>query len=1482
MKMQRSGINPYSIKKYWKDLQPPDIQQLKYSKRKFYDHSFPPTKNSLISKNQYGEFVDKARGPSQLRDFEEDIPGGVDTIIWKRVTEVLPKWEVFEGKIEFNDVQQGSLGDCYFLSSITALTEYPYLIREKFRTTTFNEEGYYEMIFFIDGEWQVIFLDDYFPYDPKKKNFAFATPHNNELWAMLLEKAWAKLNGGYSNIIGGIVSEPISSLTGFPTEYLSHKNLEEDEIYKKIEEGDKEGTIMSSASKGSEEVEERGLVQAHAYTLISAKKWEERNIFLLKLRNPWGEGEWNGKWSDDSPCWTDEYKKYFEFQKRNDGIFWIDISDYVNNFDATYICYILYGAIVKNFYFEYQTYFQKPVIFNMKVYEKSKMSVSVLFKCWRFNRDIADLSHPFSLIVCKYDNYRRIEKLWGKWGCKDDLNIIEDFEPGFYVIWLYLANKGNNDPNFRYTVQVSSLSSYDIEFLGLDHNFLLIQYLLLENYKKTGETNLESSKDYFIGSDRDLSKIGLSNLLLYNKTGKEIEVMASGKVVSNVQLLPPYEGLKNIKITLPAYESVAIVAIRLTNNSVNFSYGFQLALSGNESKNNNPDKWKETHGEKFANLLKFNIINNNPETMGLRTGEYRYVRKRKALMPRFDASQFLGKTILKMSMQNPDQITLESLKHYFPREMELLMKKFPGNFNDPNKKWTCITSGDGKYVGQISLTTGNLDGKGIFIWNNGEKYIGNWKEGNMNGEGVLFDKNNKLIFDGNYYNNKRYGPGKLIIKDKEYYEGEFFDDKMEGKGAYHYENGDVWEGHFKNNLKNGVGVMNYHNSKDVFLYEFENDNYMGSTQLNPQEKAYVLNLQQEERKKMLENEKLLLARKQSQYIEELKKKNKESNSNQSGLNKYTNNLYLQKSMIGFGIKVTQMHQEVKETPEEKKHRIFLEKSELYKRKEPFMMEKFFDLRPLDYEEELHFIEQKNSKYLGGMVKKKDGSNNLVMQGRGVLYDGKFYYVGYWDNNKPNGFFYRYNNDKVLNFRGFFLNDFTIDPSKKAKVFFKNGERYDGYFSGNKMNGFGTYYFPSGNSFTGYFTDGKFNGTGKYFYDNGLITEMITYKNNEVVSKSKKMREDLRDPNSYNFFNQIKQAYPGAIEHILELPPLRNCKGDLYWIKHVFSNNDIYIGQINSDNQLEGRCCMIYVNSPITYFVGYIRDKEFFGEGSYYNNKWERIYEGTFEHNLKTGFGILWRDDGSTYAGEFINDQPNGKGVLYFQNESRFEGNFVNGFQNDKGYLISGDYMTKQEIVYNNGNVIEQGEIIDYRKGRYKKQFQDDFYEFERKCKERGYDKFMNLMMNIKPTKDTYVLTKGIKEEVSGIYIGEMNSVGFKYGRGVFIDNFTNTFYVGYFVNNEKLGKGVNYYSNGKQQYVGQFRRNKPCGKGEFRYKNGEVLQGVFNSVGEGEGVFTFDDGAYWRGNFYAWTLNGKGTYYTKEGYCLGPKPYEFNKPIEEN
>ena len=129
----------------------------------------------------------------------------------------LQKWEVFENKIEIRDIIQRNIGDCYFLSALSDLTRYQYIIVEKIRTQKFNEKGYYEMILFIDREWQVILIDDYFPYDPVQRKFVGERPHWKELWALLLEKDWIKVNRGYTNISCEIFSEEILSLTGFPT-----------------------------------------------------------------------------------------------------------------------------------------------------------------------------------------------------------------------------------------------------------------------------------------------------------------------------------------------------------------------------------------------------------------------------------------------------------------------------------------------------------------------------------------------------------------------------------------------------------------------------------------------------------------------------------------------------------------------------------------------------------------------------------------------------------------------------------------------------------------------------------------------------------------------------------------------------------------------------------------------------------------------------------------------------------------------------------------------------------------------------------------------------------------------------------------------------------------------------------------------------------------------------------------------------------------
>jgi calpain-15 len=49
-----------------------------------------------------------------------------------------------------------------------------------------------------------VIVDDYFPVNQRGEPI-FAKPSGNrEIWVMILEKCWAKLNGSYADIEGGL------------------------------------------------------------------------------------------------------------------------------------------------------------------------------------------------------------------------------------------------------------------------------------------------------------------------------------------------------------------------------------------------------------------------------------------------------------------------------------------------------------------------------------------------------------------------------------------------------------------------------------------------------------------------------------------------------------------------------------------------------------------------------------------------------------------------------------------------------------------------------------------------------------------------------------------------------------------------------------------------------------------------------------------------------------------------------------------------------------------------------------------------------------------------------------------------------------------------------------------------------------------------------------------------------------------------------
>jgi calpain-15 len=135
---------------------------------------------------------------------------------------------VFYETIEPNDVRPGVLGNEWFLSAVALLAERPALIERLFITKEINSAGIYKLRLCKNGEWSTVTVDDYFPCYPEGEPL-FAKCHGNELWVMLLEKAFAKLHGNYYLLRGGYVHEALIDLTGCPCvsydiedEYVQH------------------------------------------------------------------------------------------------------------------------------------------------------------------------------------------------------------------------------------------------------------------------------------------------------------------------------------------------------------------------------------------------------------------------------------------------------------------------------------------------------------------------------------------------------------------------------------------------------------------------------------------------------------------------------------------------------------------------------------------------------------------------------------------------------------------------------------------------------------------------------------------------------------------------------------------------------------------------------------------------------------------------------------------------------------------------------------------------------------------------------------------------------------------------------------------------------------------------------------------------------------------------------------------------------------
>jgi len=246
-------------------------------------------KKNLCPINEYGRWA-----PPE--DITQDDLNNWDRIQWARVENIFgsKNYQVFYEGINKDDIIQGGLGDCYFLSAVAALCKYPELVEKLFLIKAKSNEHCYGCYYRVNGIWKLVIVDDYLPcYGSWGKNFSFTSTNGNELWVILLEKAWAKLNGCYAKVIGGEAHEIFEVITNTYSEKIKIKKGLEQEIWNKLNEGEKKGYIITAGTSGDTynlDLEENGLVPGHAYTVVKVQEFKTShgNVRLVNIRNPWG------------------------------------------------------------------------------------------------------------------------------------------------------------------------------------------------------------------------------------------------------------------------------------------------------------------------------------------------------------------------------------------------------------------------------------------------------------------------------------------------------------------------------------------------------------------------------------------------------------------------------------------------------------------------------------------------------------------------------------------------------------------------------------------------------------------------------------------------------------------------------------------------------------------------------------------------------------------------------------------------------------------------------------------------------------------------------------------------------------------------------------------------------------------------------------------------------------------------------------------
>eukprot|EP00756_Hemistasia_phaeocysticola_P006498 Hpha_TRINITY_DN13862_c0_g2::TRINITY_DN13862_c0_g2_i1::g.70155::m.70155 len=201
------------------------------------------------------------------------------------------------------------------------------------------------------------------------------TDQEGEMWAALVEKAYAKFLGGYSRLHKGDTADAVHHLTGGQVTVLQWDSKAVTPatlalLWWHLEEGSRLRLLQAvqksddNVAAGRPELVKResplewptgdAIITTCALTSAQLRDWgvdarARSGARLVKLRTLRGTEEWDGDWSHTSPLWKPPARAFVNYGSMDEYITWMNITDFAQQYNTLLLC-VEYAQGPSSFY----------------------------------------------------------------------------------------------------------------------------------------------------------------------------------------------------------------------------------------------------------------------------------------------------------------------------------------------------------------------------------------------------------------------------------------------------------------------------------------------------------------------------------------------------------------------------------------------------------------------------------------------------------------------------------------------------------------------------------------------------------------------------------------------------------------------------------------------------------------------------------------------------------------------------------------------------------------------------------------------------------------------------------------------------------------------------------------------------------------------------------------------------------------------------